>query len=102
MNLSKAQVEETLPGLRDIMNAAHRARDQASEEICQITSDDGVKPKALAPPVSWKDMERWWQREEEGKEQEAKDFNEEATEEEAKEEATQDEEAKDEEAKETQ
>lgn len=74
MNLSKAQVEGTLQGLRDIMNAAHRARDQASEEICQITSDDGVKPKVLAPQMTWKDMERLWQREEgEPKEAEAEE-----------------------------
>ena len=74
MNLSKAQVDGTLQGLRDIMNAAHRARDQASEEICQITSDDGVKPKVLAPQMTWKDMERLWQREEgEPKEAEAEE-----------------------------
>ena len=67
MNLSKAQVEGTLQGLRDIMNAAH-------EEICQITSDDGVKPKVLAPQMTWKDMERLWQREEgEPKEAEAEE-----------------------------
>ena len=74
MNLSKAQVDGTLQGLRDIMNAAHRARDQASEEICQITSDDGVKPKVLAPQMTRKDMERLWQREEgEPKEAEAEE-----------------------------
>ena len=72
------------------MDAAHRARDQASDEICQITSDNGVKPIALGPQVSWKDMERWWQREEEAKDKEAKD------------EEAEDEEAKDEEAKEAQ
>ena len=83
MNLSKAQVEDTLQGLRDIMNAAHRARDQASEELVgqvarpdhgsvgQVArpdhGDDGEKPKPLAPEVTWKDMERWWQREEDTK-----------------------------------
>ena len=91
MNLTKDQVDDTLQGLRNIVDAAHRARDRASEEICQITSDDGVKPKALAPQVSWNDMERWWQREEEAKEEEAKEG--EAKDEEAKD---------DEEAKETQ
>ena len=74
MNLSKAQVEGTLQGLRYIMNAAHSARDQPSKEICQITSDDGVKPKVLAPQMTWKDMERLWQREEgEPKEAEAEE-----------------------------
>ena len=72
MHLSEAQVEETLQGLRDIMNAAHRARDQASEELVGLVArpdhgDDGEKPKPLAPEVTWKDMERWWQREEETK-----------------------------------
>ena len=50
----------------------HRARDQASEELVgQVArpdhGDDGEKPKPLAPEVTWKDMERWWQREEETK-----------------------------------
>ena len=49
------------------------------------------KPKALGPEQTWKDMEGWWQREED-----------EAKQEEAKEGEVKEEEAKDEEAKETQ
>ena len=69
MNLTKAQVDTTLQGLRDIVDAAHPARDQASEEVVHYATrpehgDDGEKPKALGPEPSWKDMEGWWQREE--------------------------------------
>ena len=48
MNLTKAQVDTTLQGLRDIVDAAHRARDQASDEVVRYAArpdhgDDGEK-----------------------------------------------------------
>ena len=133
MNLTKARVDTTLQDLQDILDAAHRVRDQASEDVVRQVmmvvlrpdngddgektkalgpevedddglkpkalgpevedddglkpalgpeaeddgvkpalgpeaEDDGVKPKALGPELSWKDMESWWEREEEAKE----------------------------------
>ena len=60
MNLTKARVDTTLQDLQDILDAAHRVRDQASEDVVRQVmmvvlrpdnGDDGEKPKALGPEV---------------------------------------------------